>query len=244
MAPDIEAQRAFYDKRWADAAYANLWQLERALAVLDGLRMIRKRTPRILDLGCGTGWLTSILGRFGPTVGVDLSPLAIRRAQALYPDIRFVAGDLFDVELPSQSFDIVVSVQVIDHMDDQVRFMELVARLLSPGGHLILITTNARNVSYWTPERFERFAGGLQPIERWLTPGRLRSLLEPYFHTRRMWTILPFLGDRGACRLFGSTKLATTLDALGLLGVYQRALLHAGLGLVVASVAERRLPNR
>jgi SAM-dependent methyltransferase len=138
-----------------------------------------------------------MLGRFGPTMGVDLSPVAIHRAQVLYPDIRFVAGDLFDLELPSQSFDVVVSVQVIDHMDNQARFIELVARLLAPGGHLILVTTNARNVSYWTPQHFERFASGLQPIERWLTPRELKSLLLPYFRPRRIWTILPILGDRG-----------------------------------------------
>jgi 2-polyprenyl-3-methyl-5-hydroxy-6-metoxy-1,4-benzoquinol methylase len=239
MNPDIEAQRAFYDKRWTDAQYANRWQLQRAIAVLEGLRMINKPSPRILDLACGTGWLASMLGRFGPTMGVDLSPVAIHRAQVLYPDIRFVAGDLFDLELPSQSFDVVVSVQVIDHMDNQARFIELVARLLAPGGHLILVTTNARNVSYWTPQHFERFASGLQPIERWLTPRELKSLLLPYFRPRRIWTILPIFGDRGVFRFLGSVKLARALGALGVLGVYESALLRAGFGLVMVSVAER-----
>lgn len=243
MAPDIETQRAFYDKRWADIQYANLWQLQRAIAVLDGLRMINQRSPRILDLGCGTGWLTSILGRFGPTMGVDLSPVAIRKAQALYPDIKFIEGDLWNLELPSHSFDIVVSVQVIDHMDDQARFIELVARVLAPGGHLILVTTNARNVSYWTRQSFESFFTGLQPIEQWLTPGGLRSLLRPYFRLRRLWTILPIFGNLGVFRILGSVKLARTLDALGVLCLYQRALLYAGFGLVMASVAERRVPN-
>ena len=238
--PDIEAQRSYYDERWAKAQHANPWQLQRAIAVLEGLRMINRRSPRILDVGCGTGWLTSILGRFGPTTGIDLSPVAIRRARVLYPDVTFIAGDLFDFESWSAVFDVVVSVQVIDHMEDQARFVEHVARLLTPGGHCILVTTNARNVSYWTLEHFERFAAGFQPIERWLTPGQLQFLLVPNFRLRRLWTILPIFGDRGIFRVAGSVKLARTLERLGVLGAYQRILLRAGFGLVMAAVADRR----
>lgn len=239
-APDIEAQRVFYDERWSNAGRANPWQMERAIAVLRGLRIANKSSPKILDLGCGTGWLASILDCFGPTTGVDLSPVAIRRARVCYPNVRFIAGDLLDVELPRQYFDIVVSLQVIDHMKDQTAFIEMVAGVLAPGGHLILVTNNARNVSRWTPGRFEIWAAGLQPIEQYLGPKDLRSMLRPHFRLRRLWTILPCFGDRGLFRILGSTKLARVLDRLGVLGVYQGALLHAGLGLVMVAVAERR----
>lgn len=238
--PHIDAQRAYYDERWAPAEYANLLQLDRAIAVLDGLRMLGPRSPRILDLGCGTGWLAGILGRFGPTTGIDLSPLAIHRAQTLYPDVRFMAGSFFDLELPDEAFDVVVSVQVLDHMEDQPRFVDLVARLLARGGHLILITPNAWNLAHWTRPDLEKFSGGLQPIERWLTPRELRVLLTPQFRVKRLHTILPGFGNQGIFRIAHSRKLARLLKALGVFSLYQWALLRAGFGLVIFTVAERR----
>ena len=202
--------------------------------------MVNLRSPRILDLGCGTGWLASILGRFGPTTAVDLSPVAISRAQALYPDVEFIAGDFFDLQLPSEAFDVVVSVQVIDHMEDQARFVDLAARLLRRGGHLILITTNAWNVSHWTPAHFLNFAGELQPIEHWLTPKQLKSLLISQFRVRRLRTILPGYGTLGIFRVANSVKLARILRGLGIFTIYQDILLRLGFGLVIFTVAERR----
>ena len=238
--PDIEAQRAYYEKRWAHPEYANLLQLERAIAVLRGLRVVNRRSPRILDLGCGTGWLTTMLGRFGATTGVDLSPVAIHRAQSLFPDVTFMTGNLFDLQLPDETFDVVVAVQVLDHMADQPRFLDLVARLLPRGGHLILITTNAWNTAHWTRSELEHFAGDLQPIEQWVTPRELRLLLKPRFKVKQLRTILSGFGNRGIFRIAHSQKLASSLKALRVYPVYREALLRAGFGLLILAVAERR----
>lgn len=238
--PDLVAQRAYYEKRWAHPEYANLLQLERATAVLSGLRTVNLRSPRILDLGCGTGWLTTILGRFGPTTGVDLSPVAIHRAQGLFPDVTFMAGDLFGLPFPDEAFDVVVAVQVLDHVENQRRFLDLAVRLLTRGGHLILITTNAKNMARWTRSELEQFAGGLQPVEEWVTPRELRSLLEPQFKLKQLRTILPGFGNRGILRIAHSQKLANFLKALRVFPLYQEMLLRAGFGLVIFAVAERR----
>ncbi len=238
--PDIATQRAYYDERWRHATYANLLQLQRAMAILDGLRTLRLRIPRILDLGCGTGWLAAILGRFGPTTGVDLSPVAIRRAQALYPDVEFMAGDFFELPLSSDVFDVAVSVQVIDHMEDQARFVRLLARVLKRGGHVLLITNNAWNLSHWTDAALDDFSGGLQPIEKWLTAKQLKELLAPHFKVKRLDTILAGYGHRGIFRLVNSGKAASALRRLGLSGWYERVLLRAGFGLLLFAVAERR----
>ena len=238
--PDIDSQRAYYDARWAKVTYANPWQAGRAIAVLDGLRRIGKHSPRMLDLGCGTGWLTAILAQFGPTTGVELSPLAINRAKEQFPDIEFFAGDFFEVPLERGVFDIVVSCQIIEHMDDRQRFVDLVADLLRPGGQLLLVTDNAWNIARWDPEAWARYAGDPQPIQHRPTLEELRQVLATRFTVRRVRSILPGHGERGVLRVAHSFRLAKLLKRAGLLDAYYSAILRMGFGLLYCIQAERR----
>jgi SAM-dependent methyltransferase len=238
--PDLDSQRVYYDERWARMTHANPLQAGRAAAVLDGMRRIGRPSPRILDLGCGTGWLTAILGQFGPTTGVDLSPLAIEQAKKRFPELEFLAGSLFDVPLPRGAFDIVVTCQVVEHVEDQRRFVDLLADLLRPDGHLLLVTDNAWNLARWDPEALARFAGAPQPIQRRATPRQLRTLLAPRFSIRRLRTLLPGHGDRGLLRFAHSARWTRVLERAGLRDAYHAGLLRMGFGLVVFVSAQRR----
>ncbi len=91
--------------------------------------------PRILDVGCGTGLTTASLRRFGPVVGVDLGPEALRRArQRSLPVARSCADPL---PVPSQHFDVVVALDVLEHLDDDVAAAREILRALVPGGLLV-----------------------------------------------------------------------------------------------------------
>lgn len=133
-----------------------------------------------------------------------------------------------------------VSVQVIDRMEDQERFARLLARVLKRGDHALLITNNAWNLSHWSETALEDFSGGLQPIEKWLTARQLKDLLAPHFKVKRLDTILPGYGHRGCFRLVNSAKVTSALRRLGLSRWYERVLLRAGFGLLLFVVAERR----
>ena len=76
----IHGQEVFYDDRWEGATFINKCKLERCRAVLGMLQKIPEQNPRIVELGSGTGWLTSILGEYGPTKGLELSPAAVGAA--------------------------------------------------------------------------------------------------------------------------------------------------------------------
>jgi SAM-dependent methyltransferase len=236
---DLDDQRAYYDERWRCVTRANSLQMARAIAILEDLQAVEQRDPKILDIGCGTGWLSSILGRFGPTTGLDLSPVAIDRARRLYPDVEFIAGDLLSASLPPDAFDVVVAVQVIEHIEDQARFTDLVADTLRPAGHLLLVTDNPWNLARWHPVELERFAGAPQPVQRSLTGRALRTLLSPRFERVRWRTILPGYGHRGVLRAAHSVKLGNVLAAAGLYRAYQRLLLGAGFGLLTVAHARR-----
>lgn len=234
---DVATQRVYYDDRWEGEAYANSLQLHRASVILDGLRGLSLRRPAILDLGCGTGWFAAILGRFGPTTGIDLSPLAIERAQERYPDVRFLAADLASVQSVHETFDVVVSQEVIEHVIDQRGYLDLAARFLKPGGYLLLTTPNAWNLAHWTRESLEEW--GLQPIEQWLTRKQLRGLLAAHFTIIHLRTMSIGNGTRGVFRLINSRKLLNALHVLHVFTAYERLLEHAGFGRHLFVIAQR-----
>ena len=96
---------------------------------------------RILDVACGTGYGTAMLG----AVGVDLSIEALRYARR-HP-ATYVASDA--ARLPfGRSFDAVVSFETIEHVPDPGRFVAECARVLRPGG-LFLVSTPNREL--WSP---------------------------------------------------------------------------------------------
>ncbi len=99
---------------------------------------------RILDVGCGTSYL---LGRLAVRVpqaqvlaGIDAAPTMIEVARAAAADdrLRFVAGVAEHLPWPAASFDVVVSTTSFDHWADQQAGLAECARVLAPGGGLVL----------------------------------------------------------------------------------------------------------
>ena len=93
--------------------------------------------PRILDVGCGTGGNVEMLARFGDAEGVDVSAEALDfcRARGL-PNVRPGAAESLPYE--DQSFDLVTSLDVVEHLDDDVAGLSEIRRVLRPGGRALL----------------------------------------------------------------------------------------------------------
>ena len=92
---------------------------------------------RVLDVGCGLGWLLSALGDRWAKQGIELSSFAAERASE-HADI--FNGPLLDCPFPNGSFDLIVMHHVIEHMAEPVPNIGRVWELLRPGGRLLLGT--------------------------------------------------------------------------------------------------------
>ena len=103
------------------------------------------RPFRVLDVGCGTGYLLRRLAGRVPQAlelaGIDAAPAMIETARAMAADsrMRFATGTAEELPYPEQMFDLVVSTTSFDHWADQRAGLAECARVLVPGGHLVLI---------------------------------------------------------------------------------------------------------
>jgi ubiquinone/menaquinone biosynthesis C-methylase UbiE len=99
---------------------------------------------RILDVGCGTGYLLGQLAHRAPQAealaGIDAAPAMIAAARGAATDdrLRFVVGTAERLPWPAASFDLVVSTTSFDHWADQRAGLAQCARVLAPGGCLVL----------------------------------------------------------------------------------------------------------
>jgi SAM-dependent methyltransferase len=115
--------------------------------------LLRHMPPaaRVLDVGCGDGFL---LGRVGPrcqtAVGVDSESAALHWATLkLRPvsNCRVVHASCYELPFPAESFDVVLLADVIEHLHDANRCLAEIGRVLTPHGTLLLTTPR------WRPDR-------------------------------------------------------------------------------------------
>jgi 2-polyprenyl-3-methyl-5-hydroxy-6-metoxy-1,4-benzoquinol methylase len=235
----FETQKEYYDQRWAREEFANALQASRCAAIVGRLASIDLTKPRILDLGCGSGWLSAILAQFGPTTGVDLSDFAVKEASKRYPWVRFYAANIMDWHEGSRlgEFDIVVSQEVIEHVPNQIKYLNVAASFLREGGFLLLTTPNARTFDAMQ-EDFRR-SWSDQPLEKLLTRKQLTDMVRSIFRVLEVTTIIPGYGGKGLYRVASSYKLGRVLSSLGLKNVFDAACLRVGSGLHTFVMAKK-----
>lgn len=111
--------------------------------LLPPLQALLPHSPsQILDLGCGDGRLSHHLASWGhQVVGMDQSTSGIAIAQAQYPQQQFIQASLYEaVPQFEYQFDVVVAVEVIEHLLYPRELLRMAKYYLKPGGLLIVTT--------------------------------------------------------------------------------------------------------
>lgn len=98
----------------------------------------------ILDLGCGLGWGTNFLSSKGMVVGVDVDRETIKKKD-INTNTEFIVSDATNLPFRNKSFDTVVSIENIEHVQDQVKYIREVNRILKNNGVFIISTPNEGN---------------------------------------------------------------------------------------------------
>jgi SAM-dependent methyltransferase len=97
----------------------------------------------VLEAGCGEGYGADLLARSARAVlAVDYDEPTTRHVAWRYPAVATARADLMALPARSGAFDVVVSMQVIEHLPDQPGFLAECLRVLRPGGTLVVSTPN------------------------------------------------------------------------------------------------------
>ncbi|HVH37848.1 MAG TPA: bifunctional 2-polyprenyl-6-hydroxyphenol methylase/3-demethylubiquinol 3-O-methyltransferase UbiG [Sphingomicrobium sp.] len=136
-----------------------------------------------LDVGCGAGLLAEPLTRLGAAVtAIDASAelIDVARAHALGQGLA-IDYRAIPVEAVNGRFDLVTSMEVIEHVADPAAFVRALAMRLAPGGLLIMSTPNAtawsRLLTITVAEGVGAVPKGTHDFDKFLAPGQLRQLL-------------------------------------------------------------------
>jgi SAM-dependent methyltransferase len=197
-----------WNSAWRQGPLTDEPSKARLLAIGRTMSELKIRGGKILEVGCGTGWLSSKLSEYGEVTACDLGSQIIETAQRNYPHIKFLSGDIQTLPLPTTHFDLIVSSEVLAHVPDQPAFIARLAELLKPGGILILTTQNKyvfdRTANIPPPEGW---------IRRWVTMKILKDLLRPQFSIRQATTVEPE-GHLGFLRIVNSGKVNRCCNAV------------------------------
>ena len=141
----------------------------------------------VLDIGCGGGLIAEPLTRLGARVtAIDASAEAIhvanRHATQMGLDINYLQTDVDDMAEEGKSFDIVLNLEVVEHVTDAAEFLRSAARLVAPEGMMVAATLNRTLKAYalavigaeyllgWIPR-------GTHDWRRFIRPSELAGIL-------------------------------------------------------------------
>lgn len=150
--------------------------------IIKRLNQVHDQPVRILDVGCGRGWLTNLLSDYGQCEGIEPVEAVVEYARGLFPDLTLHVGfpDVLLTRDNFQPYDLIVTSEVIEHVPhaQKAKFVHTLQQLLKPNGAVILTTPRREVWDLWSSVSTPN-----QPIEDWIAePDLLDLFREREFH--------------------------------------------------------------
>lgn len=185
----------YHSLEFTDEAFS---LVHRVRSRLESRRLLRycqgaPSDARILDVGCGDGFHLKLLEQYGEPgwrlEGIDFDHRAVEAARAR--GLRVHEGDLADAGLDEGSYDVVYTLQTIEHVASPGEFLSAINRVLKPGGRLVVVTDNTASIDFHMFR--DSFWGGYHFPRHWnlFNEGALSRLAEDRgFDVERIDTIV------------------------------------------------------
>ena len=160
-AADVEALERLTTNELDMAFRRRVFRLLEFLELEDGLH--------VLDCGCGEGFYLLALQRLRPLrlTGLDADAGRLQRAEQAHGiRAQLVAGDAQSLPFDAESFDRVLTSEVLEHLPDDAAALREIHRVLKPGGVLAISVPHARYPFWWDPINATWLALGGKPIRR------------------------------------------------------------------------------
>ena len=163
---------------------------------LDAFRdLIEQRSTKesvILDIGCGRSarMLRSLAPRFGLAIGIDPEAQQYREGNMI-----IMSGSAYELPLRTQSVDIVVTVNVVEHLEHPKRAFDECNRVLRPNGHMLVITPNRLFPPLWVGQILPHRAR--QKILRLLFNRREETVFPAYYRANTSRRLVDLLRESG-----------------------------------------------
>ncbi len=137
----------FYEKEFSEDFdhYMNDYDLKKRLQVVyEQLLTEDISQKKLLDAGCGTGWFNAYAcNRNADVVSLDLGENLLKKVEEKCDSTR-VVGSVLELPFSDNTFDYVVSSEVIEHVPTPLNAITEMHRVLKPGGQLIITTPSKR----------------------------------------------------------------------------------------------------
>jgi len=172
----------FYDTIADDFdSIMNMYDTNRRIEVIfdDFLGSEDLKNKSLLDGGCGTGLFTKkAIERGAEVISLDIAPKLVELTIRKNPSAKGIEGSLLELPFEENTFDYVISSDVIEHTPDPLAAVKELIRVLKPGGK-ICITVPNRTFWYFSVKIAETFKlRDYQGFENWVHYNDLRSFLE------------------------------------------------------------------
>jgi SAM-dependent methyltransferase len=150
---EVEATRIYPNHyhafQFKSAQFGLVYRVRRRLEAARLLKWCRglPAEAKILDVGCGDGFHLGLLREFGKPswqlVGVDVDPRA--STAAAEHGLLVHCGSVEQIDLPERTYHLILMIMTIEHLPNPAHTLRQVAKLLAPGGRVIIVTDNVNS---------------------------------------------------------------------------------------------------
>lgn len=144
-----------WHRNWNDPAWLEQYLSQgRKDFYREVISMLPASPKRFLDAGCGCGYFLYLVQdavSFEVStefMGIDVSDAAVSIAAKICPDANIILGSLYDIPLVANSADMIVCIEVLEHLFEPKRALDEIVRSMQPGGYL-LITVPDGEIDNW-----------------------------------------------------------------------------------------------